>query len=218
MADRLRLPGFVAPIEPWLAACDALLNVSRHEGLSIGVQEALAAGLPVVATDVGGQGEIEHPGLELLARDAGREFAARLERIPVRARWTPAVRARAASLVAHPHGAPIREGDDRDPLRHRKPERRRRPALAGEPVTELGERHRSAIVVCGETTHPAFTLMLAAAGAECFRASELRDDLAIARVAARARLGPSGPQPVLLERGARGEARGPALRARGAFA
>ena len=53
VAGRLRLPGFVAPIEPWLAACDAMVNVSRFEGLSIAVQEALAAGLPVVATAVG---------------------------------------------------------------------------------------------------------------------------------------------------------------------
>ena len=49
VSERLRLPGFVREIEPWLAACDAIVNVSRFEGLSMAVQEALAAGLPVVA-------------------------------------------------------------------------------------------------------------------------------------------------------------------------
>ena len=35
VGDALRLPGFVEPVEPWYAAFDALLNVSRHEGLSM---------------------------------------------------------------------------------------------------------------------------------------------------------------------------------------
>lgn len=182
VADRLRLPGFVADIGPWLAACDALLNVSRHEGLSIGVQEALAAGLPVVATDVGGQGEIGHPGLALLAAGAGDgEFAARLGQLPVR-----------ASLDARPFARVPRAWSLT--LSARRPGRESIETLfvtanlnAGGAqrslvnlATTLGGRHRCAIAVCGETRHAAFTRMLAAAGTECFRASELRDDLAIA--------------------------------------
>ena len=182
MGDRLRLPGFVDDVAPWLAACDALLNVSRHEGLSIGVQEALAAGLPVVAADVGGQGEIGHPGLELLAPGSGDgEFAARLSRLPVRGRlqarpfarvpraWSltlTARRAEGAAIETLFVTANLNAGGAQRSLVN----------LA----TALGERHRCAIAVCGDTTHPAFARMVAAAGLECFRAAELRDDLAVA--------------------------------------
>lgn len=81
----LRLPGFVSPIEPWYAAFDALLNVSRHEGLSLATREALAAGLPVVATAVGGQSEITHQQLHLLPVAAPvADFAQLLAGFPVR--------------------------------------------------------------------------------------------------------------------------------------
>src|SRR5262249_25458629 len=85
VADRLRLPGFVSPIEPALAALDAVVNVSRFEGLSIAAQEALAAGLPGVGTAVGGQEEIDHPSLRLVACSAtAKDFAALLAKLPIR--------------------------------------------------------------------------------------------------------------------------------------
>ena len=68
---RVRLPGFVAHAAGCLPAFDMLLNTSRYEGLSIATLEALAAGLPVVTSAVGGQGEIPAPGLVLLAPEAG---------------------------------------------------------------------------------------------------------------------------------------------------
>ncbi len=47
--------------------------------------EALAAGLPVVAARVGGQGEIAHPRLQLLPANASaRMFAERLAALPIR--------------------------------------------------------------------------------------------------------------------------------------
>jgi glycosyltransferase involved in cell wall biosynthesis len=64
---RVRLPGFIAGASSCLPAFDVLLNTSRYEGLSIATLEALAAGLPVVASAVGGQGEIHAPGLHLVA-------------------------------------------------------------------------------------------------------------------------------------------------------
>ena len=70
VSERLRLPGFVPGAAQWLAVFDAFLNTSRYEGLSIATLEALAAGLPVVASRVGGQGEIDAPGLSLLGFDA----------------------------------------------------------------------------------------------------------------------------------------------------
>lgn len=51
IADRVALPGHCNDIAPHLAAADALVLSSDYEGLGIVVIEALAAGLPVVATD-----------------------------------------------------------------------------------------------------------------------------------------------------------------------
>ena len=70
VSGHLRLPGFVADGSQCLPAFDVFLNTSRYEGLSIATLEALAAGLPVVASRVGGQGEASAPGLTLLAFDA----------------------------------------------------------------------------------------------------------------------------------------------------
>ena len=63
---RVRLPGFVAGAVDCLPAFDLLLNTSRYEGVSIATLEALAAGLPVVASAVGGQGELPASGLALV--------------------------------------------------------------------------------------------------------------------------------------------------------
>jgi len=68
--SRVRLAGFVNHAADCLPAFDMLLNTSRHEGLSIATLEALAAGLPVVASAVGGQGEIPAPELALMPTDA----------------------------------------------------------------------------------------------------------------------------------------------------
>jgi glycosyltransferase involved in cell wall biosynthesis len=46
--------GEVADPTAWLQAADLLLLPSRYEGQSVGVSEALACGLPVVAFDVNG--------------------------------------------------------------------------------------------------------------------------------------------------------------------
>jgi glycosyltransferase involved in cell wall biosynthesis len=54
----LHLLGAVEDTAPVLAAADALVSTSAWEGLSLAMLEALAARLPVVATDVGGAAEI----------------------------------------------------------------------------------------------------------------------------------------------------------------
>ena len=182
VVDRVRLPGFVEDIEPWLAACDALLNVSRYEGLSIGVQEALAAGLPVVAADVGGQAEISHPALELLAPSAGAEqFAACLARHPVRSGLQPrpferAPRAWSLTLACRkPRGAPLDTLFVTANLNAGGAQR----SLVNLAAV-LGARRRFAVAVCGESTHGAFAGALACAGVEAFRVTDERDDFAIA--------------------------------------
>src|SRR5262249_60015505 len=74
VGERVRLPGFVPGAADCLPAFDAVLNTSRYEGLSIATLEALAAGLPVVASEVGGQGEIPAPGLALVPVAASDEL------------------------------------------------------------------------------------------------------------------------------------------------
>jgi glycosyltransferase involved in cell wall biosynthesis len=67
---RLAMPGFVPDAAGALPAFDVLLNTSRYEGMSIATLEALVNGVPVVASRVGGQGELPSDGLTLVDRDA----------------------------------------------------------------------------------------------------------------------------------------------------
>ncbi len=72
MAPHVRMPGSVSAIPALLAASDVLVSPSAYEGLSLAHLEALAAGLPVVATGEGGTREIARatPGVTLLPIDA----------------------------------------------------------------------------------------------------------------------------------------------------
>lgn len=90
--DRIHLLGFRPPeaVATLMHAADALLLPSRFEGMPITVLEALATGLPVVATPVG-----EVPSL---VRDG--ETGARIE-----ARTPAAVAAAIASVLARPRDA-----------------------------------------------------------------------------------------------------------------
>ncbi len=57
LQDRVRLPGFQADIPRILPALDIFAFPSLSEGLSIALLEAMAAGLPCVVMDVGGNPE-----------------------------------------------------------------------------------------------------------------------------------------------------------------
>jgi glycosyltransferase involved in cell wall biosynthesis len=50
--------GYRSDARDWLAACDVYVNTSISEGISLTILEAMAAGLPVIATRVGGTPEI----------------------------------------------------------------------------------------------------------------------------------------------------------------
>jgi len=79
VAKRIRFLGFRRDVPELLAASDVFVLPSQSEGLPVSVVEASAAGLPVVATDVGGTGEVvEHDrtGLLVPARDPERLAAA----------------------------------------------------------------------------------------------------------------------------------------------
>jgi glycosyltransferase involved in cell wall biosynthesis len=77
--------GAVADVSALLAEADVFVSTSAHEGLSLAQLEALAAGVPVVATDVGGAAEIaaRHPGMmKLVPADAiPSDFAAAIREL-----------------------------------------------------------------------------------------------------------------------------------------
>lgn len=182
VSERLRLPGFAPRIEPWLAACDALLNVSRFEGLSIATQEALAAGLPVVAAEVGGQGELAGDGLELLPGDASAAaFADRLAQIPVRSALVPrpgvrVPRAWSVALAARPaHGAALQTLFVTANLNTGGAQR----SLVNLACAIAG-RHAFEVAVCGESTQGAFAEQLRARGVFAFRPCADADPVAVA--------------------------------------
>ena len=53
LTDRIHLVGWHAEVADWLRLFDVYINCSRSEAMSMGILEAMAAGLPIVATDVG---------------------------------------------------------------------------------------------------------------------------------------------------------------------
>lgn len=54
LGDRVRLLGYRTDVANLLAASDVFVLASAQEGLPVSIMEAMAAGLPVVATEVGG--------------------------------------------------------------------------------------------------------------------------------------------------------------------
>lgn len=182
LADHLRLPGFVQPIGPYYAAADVLLNVSRFEGFSMAVREALVVGLPVLATAVGGQGERAHDGLRLLPPDAPDALIAEhLAALPVRDTLTGESLPRAPRLWSLTTA-------------WQRPGKRRVETLfvtanlnAGGAqrslvnlVTQIAAQHPLAVAVCGETTQRAFADTLAQHGVETFRPTAQADPYALA--------------------------------------
>ena len=66
----LVMPGPVAGAAALLPAFDVFLNTSLFEGVSVATMEAVAAGVPVVTADVGGQSEAVGPADVLMDRTA----------------------------------------------------------------------------------------------------------------------------------------------------
>jgi glycosyltransferase involved in cell wall biosynthesis len=63
LGDGFVLLGEMAEPARLLAACDLFVLASRYEGLPVAVMEALAMGLPVVASDVGGVPQLVEDGV-----------------------------------------------------------------------------------------------------------------------------------------------------------
>lgn len=82
LEDRFKLLGHVHDIGGFFSSLDVYLNTSKHEGIPMTILEAMARGIPVVAPDVGGMGEvIDGPaqGSLVPGRDAGAFARALLE-------------------------------------------------------------------------------------------------------------------------------------------
>ena len=58
VASRIRFLGYRDDARRWLAGCDVYVNCSISEGVSLTILEAMAAGLAIVATGVGGTPEV----------------------------------------------------------------------------------------------------------------------------------------------------------------
>lgn len=103
IADRVHFLGWRRDLDLIFAEADVLALTSDNEGTPVTVIEALCAGLPVVATKVGGVEDIVEPGWGTLVPpgavvDIARGIVERLER---GGRLTPAERAGVAARFSH---------------------------------------------------------------------------------------------------------------------
>ena len=71
LGDRFRLLGYVPEPGRTLAACDLFVLASGYEGLPVALMEAMAIGLPIVATDIPGVRESVQHGREALLVPVG---------------------------------------------------------------------------------------------------------------------------------------------------
>jgi len=75
VADRVHLPGFRDDVERVLPAMDVFVLPSISEGMPNALLQAMAAGLPTVASEVGGSAEVVDPGVTGLLVPAGDPYA-----------------------------------------------------------------------------------------------------------------------------------------------
>ena len=115
LGDRVTLLGNRDDVAAQLADCDAFALISDWEGLPYSILEAMAAGLPVLATAVGGIADLVVPGStgELVpprdAAAAGRVLAAWAADPSLLPGLGDAAHARArASFSREQHGRPLR--------------------------------------------------------------------------------------------------------------
>lgn len=81
--DNVEFAGFVENVEDYLAAFDIFVYPSLHEGLGSSLLDAMAFGLPIVASNVGGIPEIVEDGVNGLLMPPGDpgELTRALERL-----------------------------------------------------------------------------------------------------------------------------------------
>jgi glycosyltransferase involved in cell wall biosynthesis/predicted N-acetyltransferase YhbS len=158
LGDRVILTGFRDDAVRVMGACDVFTLASQWEGLPVALMEALALGLPVVATDVGGVGEEMHDGVDALLvppRDPVA-LADAIERVVA----DPVLREHLASAAVRRAGEfDVRRAVDRIEAVYRElapaaaaeptertPARVRRPLPTGLEIREATPGDRSAII------------------------------------------------------------------------
>lgn len=104
LAIRVRLVGAVADPRPYLAGSDIFVQASSSEGMSNSLLEAMAAGLAVVATDVGGTREALNGAGSLVDPNDMSALAAAIKKLlddpDLRRAMGEAARARARHFTA----------------------------------------------------------------------------------------------------------------------
>ena len=101
------LRGFIEDVASFYKEIDVYMNTSVHKGIPMSVLEAMAQGLPVIAPDVGGLGEIIEDGVQgflVKGRDPN-DFADRCVRLykdeQLRQRMGLAARKRMETVFSH---------------------------------------------------------------------------------------------------------------------
>ena len=107
LEQSFRLCGFLDNVVLFYKEIDIYLNTSIHEGIPMSILEAMAHGLPVVAPDVGGLGEIIEDGVQgfLVKGRNPRDFADRCVRLyrdePLRQQMGLAARERIKTVFSN---------------------------------------------------------------------------------------------------------------------
>ncbi|MFA5027725.1 MAG: glycosyltransferase [Candidatus Methylomirabilota bacterium] len=105
---RIHFLGWRHDLEAILAGCDVVISSSRNEGTPVALIEAMAAGVPVLATDVGGVGDLVadgETGWLVPPADPGA-MAARLQTLLADRAGAERAAARARDAVFARHDAP----------------------------------------------------------------------------------------------------------------
>jgi len=105
VGERVHFLGWRSDLEAILSEVDVIVSASQNEGTPVALIEAMAAGVPVVATDVGGVGDLVQPGRTgWLAPAAAPELlAATLAKVLAGPRGWPAITGPARELVRARH-------------------------------------------------------------------------------------------------------------------
>lgn len=110
LSERVTLLGSRSDVPALLPAFDVFAMSSRHEGLSIALVEALAAGVPCVATNVGGISEVVlhgESGLLVPAGDSDALAAALTEVLGDSDRWHAMIQAAPAHALPYTIGPAV---------------------------------------------------------------------------------------------------------------
>jgi len=81
LQDRVRWQGWTTDVAGWLASSDVFVHAAADEAFGLVLIEAMAAGVPVVATAVGGSREVVEPLLPMVPPGDPVAFAARVAEV-----------------------------------------------------------------------------------------------------------------------------------------